>query len=70
MPNFWTRTVQKVIITLIKIKESLSGPRTNDIDLVLKLNQMKDYEKALKKLKNIIMNFSQYFESIYNINPI
>ena len=63
MPNFITKTLQKVTKHLNKISESFNGPRTNDVDYQIKKEKVKKVEKALIKLRSIILNFNTYFES-------
>ncbi len=54
-------------IILQKLNEKFQGPRTNDSEIKLKLGKAEIVEKSLKNLKNIICNFSTYFESKINI---
>lgn len=58
------KNCSKGSFNLLQISESLSGPRTNDKELEKKMEEMKQNEKGLLSLKNIVFNFTKYFESI------
>lgn len=64
MPNTWTRALQSVNFNfLFQFNEKFNGPRTNDLEIKLKVEKSETMDKSLKNLKNIINNFSGYFES-------
>ena len=64
MPNTWTKAIQAVYIIINpQLNEKFKGPRTNDSEIKMKIDKAEIMEKSLKNLKNIICNFSSYFES-------
>jgi hypothetical protein len=61
MPNFWTKTTQK-------IAEAFSGPRTKDNEFDLKMEEMKRVEKGISGFKHLLNNFLHYTISIKNMS--
>ena len=56
MPNFWSKAGQF-------ISEKISGSRTQDEDFLKACEKMKNTEKGLAALKNVLQNFLSYSES-------
>ena len=55
MPNFWTKTTQF-------IGETLNGPRTKDEDFTNKFTQIKNVEKGIMNIANLIREFERISE--------
>jgi hypothetical protein len=59
MPNFFTKTSQK-------IGEAFSGPRTKDNEFDLKVEDMKIVERGVLGFKTFLANFSIYTQTLKN----
>ena len=60
MPNFWTKTNQKIV-------EAFNGVRTKDIEFDTKVEEMKIIEKGINNLRLVFSNFSTNTLSIKNL---
>jgi hypothetical protein len=57
MPNFWTKTSQK-------ISEAFSGPRTKDTEFDQKAEEFKNVERGVTTMKQFILSFLNYTQTI------
>jgi len=60
MPNFWRSTIRKFY-------DIFSGHKTNDSDYNLKIEQLRNTEKSVDKVKAIYSKFDQNFSGFKNI---
>jgi hypothetical protein len=56
MPNFWTKTSQK-------ISEAFSGPRTKDTEFDQKVEEFKQVERGVNTMKTFILSFLNYTQT-------